>query len=170
MKNIDKEEAIDLMRRTNRRIPKGLMKSEIESAELRIDMRFPDSLREWLMITNGPDIGPGGILGLSDIEEVLNGNYGWKPQKWIPVASDGCGNYHVIVHENDDMDSVAFIDCAADFKNIAYIVASNLWTFLRCYFEKQLIDTEWPFVKSEVLMRDPDILKSKLPVPWEDDL
>lgn len=89
-------------------------------------------------------------------------------------------NYYVLVHESDDMDSVAFVDCCEDFEEIAYVMVSNLWAFLRYFivgrvnrsssaFDKNdSTETPWPFNKEETIANDPEIQNSKLPLPWGD--
>ena len=179
MINVDRDEALKLLpfmkTPPDEGIPEGASASAIQMAENRLGLKYPSDFREWLMVTNGPPIGRGGMLGIhpvgcsEDIENVLKFYSAWVSNNWIPVAGNGCGDYYVLVHESEKMNSVAFIDCAFDSDRIAYVIASNLWTFLRYYFESELADsdTEWPFNKDETLKNDPDLLNSRLPLPWE---
>ena len=83
-------------------IPKGIPEIEIMNAEKRIGISFPEDLKEWLMISNGPCIGPGGVFGIRaersslDVEKIISLYDSWKNLHWIPIAGDGFGNYYIV--------------------------------------------------------------------------
>lgn len=58
-------------------LPSGATKELFEKAEKCNGLLLPSDLKQWLMITNGPCVGPGGIFGIFtkrkslDILEVL---------------------------------------------------------------------------------------------------
>ena len=163
---------------TGEDMPKGLSDQELSSFENRSGIRLPNVFQDWLKVTNGPCIGLGGMVGIDsrrsiqNIEDIYMRHSNWPANGWIPVANDGFGNFYVLLHEVSGLEPVAFIDCNIDPERISYVASSNLWTFLRFYFSgesKDIEDSQWPFDKNEVLMNDPDILKSQLPLPWECD-
>ena len=45
-------------------LPNGLSTADCDAFEQRTGIRMPDDLRQWLVIANGPCIGPGGLYGI----------------------------------------------------------------------------------------------------------
>ncbi len=76
MKTNKKEDIIDLLKIVPMPpgyvIPNGLTEKEIMFAENRIGIYFPNELKEWLQISNGPCVGPGGIFGVTTDKSSLN--------------------------------------------------------------------------------------------------
>ena len=64
----------------------------------------------------------------------------WRDRGWLPVAGDGCGNQYVLVSHG-----------------IAYVVASDLWTFLRFLLLRETGDGRWPFDRRAVIAADPEL-------------
>ncbi|SIM87955.1 hypothetical protein [Micromonospora cremea] len=92
---------------------------------------------------------------------------GWLQLGWLPVAGDGFGNSYVLLIRGPLAGCVAFVEAIADPDEIAYVAASNLWTFLRFLFEKELGAKGWPFGSKVVLAADPDL--AQIPgdlLPW----
>jgi hypothetical protein len=91
-------------------------------------------------------------------------------KKWIPVASDGCGNYYAVPTNGEFGPGfpVVFIDSIASTDSPAYIVASGVLKFVRFYLEDELRLTQWPFDREEVVRCDPGILTfSGVKLPWQ---
>lgn len=153
-------------------IPSGLKQADVDGVESRIGFCLPDPFRKWLKTTNGPCVGPGGIVGvntareLQNLESIYELYPNWKAKRWVPVAGDGCGNYYVLVHEVYDLQPVVFVDVMENSDEPAFIVASDLWHFLAFLFRKDMGKSRWPFDKEEVVEKDPKILKTKLLLPW----
>ncbi len=197
MNEFDRDEAIRLafaaVLPPGEDIPNGLSDQELTTFENRTGIQLLNVFRDWLKTTNGPFIGPGGMVGIDtprsiqNIEVTYERHPSWRANRWIPVANDGFGNFYVLLREDSGLEPVAFVDCNIDPDQISYVAASNLWTFLRFYFTKiakdfdesegfdesedlddfeELYESQWPFDKDEVMKVDPDILKSKLPFPW----
>lgn len=155
------------------RLPTGATPESIEAAERRIGIPFPTELRNWLQHCNGPCVGPGGLLGINtpkpafDLEFCLAGHQGWKERGFLPVAGDGCGNYYVMIRQlgGPPMRPIVFIDTIQNPLNPAYVVASDLWHFLRFLFLRELRQTKWPFAREEVCDADPRILNVTVAPP-----
>lgn len=159
-------------------VPGGLSEQEIGDAEKRMNITFPDELREWLATSNGPCVGPGGIFGVGtdrsslDLEKIAPLYDSWKALKWIPVADDGMGNYYVLdTRENTECGCpVYFVDTMLDPDRPEYVVASNLWSFLVFLLEREIGKDEWPFDMEYVLRNDPEIEACEgVKKPWEVD-
>jgi hypothetical protein len=157
-------------------LPTGATSEQLNAFPQRTGIQLPPELSSWLSISNGPCIGHGGFFGLEasrkdlDIYQYLALCPSWKKKKWIPMASDGCGNFYV-VPTNGEFGAgfpVVFVDVGESFDLPAYIVASGVVKFIRFLLERELGPTQWPFDREEVVRRDPDILKFHgVALPWE---
>src|SRR5438105_1019599 len=83
-------------------LPPPATDPDCDSFEKRSGIRLPDDVRDWLKLTNGPCVGPGGLYGIRpprrhlDMEAIIALFPSWKAHQWLPIAGDGCGNYYVI--------------------------------------------------------------------------
>ena len=120
---------------------------ELENFERNFEIKLPIEVREWLKFCNGVDVNPGGVIGLSKIGKHFEWSPSWQKNAWIPLASDGCGDYYVLAASEMISTSrthpVFFID-QCDYERPAYIVASGLWKFFRFLFEDEIITQESP--------------------------
>jgi cell wall assembly regulator SMI1 len=156
------------------KLPGGVDRATIAEAEARLGLAFPDTLRNWLALTNGPCVGPGGVFGVKtekeflDLEHVSGWFPGWRVRGWIPIAGDGSGNYYILVQINDDW-PVCFVDTTRNPDAISFVVASDLAQFLSALFAKEAGSNGWPFDRALVMARDPRIERFRgiLPLPWE---
>lgn len=131
----------------------------------RVGTRIPPVLADWLRIANGAPVGPGGLFGIGtarrslDIETYLKEYPEWLARDWFPVAGDGSGNYYVLSSIADAAvpHPVLYIDTHEDPAEIAYVVASDLWYFLRFLLRAELGEEGWPFSQTKVLHEDPAI-------------
>lgn len=153
---------------------------DFKKFEAKFSIEIPESLKEWLTFCNGASIQPGEIYGINSPNVSLNIEkfYGifeeWLSLGWMPLASDGCGDYYVLdtKYSIDGEFPVFFID-QEEYESPAYIVASNPWYFFYFLFSSELMedngeDAYWPFDKSKVVAKNPNILKFKrVPLPWE---
>jgi hypothetical protein len=156
-------------------IPDGVSDTDLAKFERRLGFPAPDSLREWLRISNGPCVGPGGLFGVRprrkhlDIELLFKTFPIWKAKAWIPIAGDGSGNYYVVPTEHDFGPGfpVLFIDTAESPDEPAYIAASDVEHFLIALLQRELGSEGWPFDKQIVLQSDPQIVAfDGVPLPW----
>lgn len=159
-------------------LPPGAGDAEIAGFEIRTGLTIPPAFREWLKFTNGPTIGAGGVRGVQTSHEAddIESHYDWHPEwrekGWIPIAGDGCGDYYVIATQehNSQGHPVFFIDCHLDPLTPAYIVASNVLSFLRFYLRRDLGERGWPFDRAKMLAEDPAIAEpTTADLPWEAD-
>jgi hypothetical protein len=154
-------------------IPSGLKDEAILEFEKRSGLSMPPEQAEFLRLSNGPCVGPGGIFGIRpamdflDIENVLGMHPGWRGRGWVPVAGDGCGNVYVAVHSGKDW-PVVFIDTMEDAEQPAFVVASGVLVFIVSLLEKELGKTGWPFNQAEVTRSDPriNVFGDIFRLPW----
>lgn len=148
----------------------------LEGFLLRTGIQIPADMANWLRITNGACVGPGGLFGIRpprkflDIERVLKSYPDWQAKKWLPVAGDGCGNYYVMPTNGEFGNGypIVFIDTIASQEKPAYIVASDLEHFLIFLLESELGNGTWPFDERAVAAEDPTMTKfTGIPLPWE---
>jgi hypothetical protein len=156
-------------------LPRGVSEGDLEEFSDRTGIPLPNDLRKWLMLTNGPCVGPGGLFGIRPIREFLDietclGLYPqWKEKQRIPIAGDGCGNYYVMPTQDEYGKGfpVLFFDTIESLDVPAYIVASDLSHFLVFLLEKELGSKGWPFDEKEVAQKDPRITEFVgVPLPW----
>src|SRR3954451_17989717 len=95
---------------------RGAAAGELQDLEVRLSRPLPAALAEWLVIINGDTIGEGGVFGARpdapdlDIASLRNLHEEWADCNWIPVASDGTGNYYVLTADG----TVGFVEQMAD--------------------------------------------------------
>ena len=156
-------------------IPNGVSESDLREFTDRTDIPLPGSIRDWLKMSNGPCVGPGGIFGIRparkglDIERFIDIFPTWKTKKWIPVAGDGCGNYYVVPTQQEFGTAcpVLFIDTSESSELPAYVVASDIEHFLVFLLEREMGKDGWPFNKNFVVHSDPAISEIRgVKLPW----
>jgi hypothetical protein len=156
-------------------IPEGASESQCDAFQRRTGLRLPHDVRDWLKISNGPCVGPGGLYGIRparsdlDIESILEIFPSWRESKWIPVAGDGCGNYYLIPTQQEYGTGypVLFVDTSSTPDAPAYIVASDMGRFVVALLETELGAEGWPFNEHDVTKSDPQITRFKgLALPW----
>jgi hypothetical protein len=98
----------------------------------RLGQRLRPELRTWLSICGGAAIGPGGVFGQRpdrphlDMVKIREMHPQWRVLGWLPVASDGCGNYYVLAEDG----TVGFVDPKNDPGKINRHAASNVLSFM----------------------------------------
>jgi cell wall assembly regulator SMI1 len=147
-------------------LPGGASEKELSELELRTGLRIPAEFRAWLVEVNGAMIGPGGVFGARDRRDVLSIEGcvrlfpAWRKLGWMPIASDGTGNFWVTLLGPDKSNGwVAFIDAQIDPEVISYYAATTVFRFLGFLLEAELGERGWPGDKSYVLARDPGLLR-----------
>jgi hypothetical protein len=161
-------------RAPGQRLPSGLTDEVISGFEERVGFPMPPEQANLLRLSNGPCVGPGGIFGVRpalaflDIEQLYESYPGWRDQGWVPVASDGCGNYYVAARAGKHW-PIVFIDTVEDADQAAFIVASGVLKFVIALLEKELGETGWPFNEAKVTASDPSIigLGDTFTLPWD---
>ena len=154
-------------------IPPGIDPADLSDAEARIGFRLPSDFRTWLLTTNGPCVGPGGVVGignsrkLQDLEFIYDLYPSWQEKHWVPIAGDGCGGYYVLQPGKLATTPVVFVDANGDTDEPAFVVGSDLWRFLAFLFRKDLGQSRWPFDKNEVIAADPQILDTAIVLPGD---
>jgi cell wall assembly regulator SMI1 len=157
-----RREVIDLLRGADRApdrpTPGGASEDELDELEARIGATLPPQLRQWLAICKGEAIAPGGVFGVRPDEPALDIGHRLSVHDplrgWLPVAGDGNGDVYVLVTDGPLAGRVAFID-QADPDEIACIVASDLWLFLRFLLRREAGERGWPFDLTMVTAADP---------------
>ena len=124
-------------------LPRGVTEESLDAFTARTGLSIPSEMREWLKISNGPCVGPGGMFGIKparedlDIEGVFALYPSWRSRGWIPLAGDGCGNYYVVLAASEGT-PVGFVEVTCDQDAIARVVAPTVFAFLDALFDKEL--------------------------------
>jgi hypothetical protein len=151
-------------------LPPGASDSEIDGFARKTGLTIPPEVREWLRFTDGPRIGPGGVFGLRDFEEVYGFLSEFRDRGWLPLGTDGCGDYYVLALDSEDrpLQPVYFIDPYVDGYSVpTYAVASSFWRFLWFLFNEELEERGWPFDPEFVLRHDATLAEVRsAALPW----
>ena len=165
-------------------IPGPATADELAAFDAWLGFRIPADLRQWLEISNGPLVGPGGLFGVGSaddfvkIERHLSRHPDWLARKWIPIAGDGCGNYYLLVASGEfgPGHPIVFVDTMAVALTMprigaSFVVASDLWIFLEGLLQHEIdAEVDWMFDQSKVIARDPAILDVvHVAMPWNAD-
>lgn len=152
-------------------LPLGAEEYQLDAFAVTNGFPLPVGVREWLMYTDGPCIGFGGIHGLRDYKRTFGILPEFQERQWLPLGTDGCGDYYVLALNSEDLPlhPVYFIDSIREgYEKPSYVVASGFWRFLWFMFKHELGERGWPFNKGYVLAHDPDIATIKSAVlPWD---
>lgn len=155
----------------------GISRQVILSYSASISIPFPESLVDWLELVNGAHVDSQALVGIKstcamDIDALFQLFPCWKSSGFIPVATDGCGNYYVIITNNSYgvCFPVAFIDHEKSILKPDYLVASDFRIFVCAFIRKELGLTKgWPFDKAKMVEIDPNLLKfNGIALPWEE--
>ncbi|WP_435020921.1 SMI1/KNR4 family protein [Tundrisphaera sp. TA3] len=151
-------------------LPHGARYGQIAAFSLLHGVEIPPEVESWLLFTDGPRIGFGGVYGLRDFKETYEIHPGFKERNWLPLGTDGCGDYYVLALDSIDkpLRPVYFIDpYASGYDTPTYAVASGFWQFLRFMFRHELGERGWPFDRAYVLAADPEFAGVRsAPLPW----
>jgi cell wall assembly regulator SMI1 len=154
-------------------LPSGASDQELDELTARVDTPLPDELTAWLRICKGAAIGPGGVFGARpdsdflDLAVYLDEYPTWRADGWFPIAGDGTGNYYVLLTKGPQAGFIGFIEAVVDPDRLDYLVASNLWSFLRFLFRRDLGARGWPFDRATVLADDPHLADAPAKLqPW----
>lgn len=152
-------------------MPGGPQTQQIADLEAAVGFAIPAAVVEWLEQCNGCVAGPGVLFGatsgcaLTDILSAMELWPRWRQDRWLPIASDGSGNFFVAVAYEHQV-QVFFVECTLDPGRLSYIFGSSVERFLEFLLEGELGESGWPFDPEYVLSRDPDIRYSTGPLPW----
>lgn len=159
-------------------LPAGATAKQLEGVEGRLGFKLPEELWAFLTRVNGPCVGPGGLFGIDTARDYLNMERmlevypRWRMRRWLPVASDGVGNYYVLVCGRSPA-PVGFVDTMEDPYRISYIVASRYLLFVAGVLSRELgIWSSWPFEREAVLAEDSAMRRLERdgePMPWSSD-
>jgi hypothetical protein len=86
-------------------------------------------------------------------ESIVKHMEGWLERRWLPIASDGCGDYFLLIEHSPGRRIVVFWDQSNDYDEYDYVYASNLWHFLAGALSKPR--GKWPFKEKSTLAFDP---------------
>lgn len=144
----------------------GASEAEISDLEVQIGRTLSPGFHRWLKTVNGAMLGPGGMFGIRETRDFLSIRKHlaiypeWLSSGWVPVASDGLGNYWVAVPQGPDgsPDWVAFIDPHEDPASIDRYVASSVLRFIWFLLKSELGETRWPGDRDYDLEHDPSLL------------
>lgn len=174
-----REEVYDLLKklplRGAKRFPEGANPEHLDSLERSLGFCLPEEYRNWLIMSNGPPVVPGGMAGIekktatNDILKLMEIYPIWKANRYLPITGDGFGNDYVLAvgHQYGKWNPVLFIESQEGAESPTYIVASDLWLFLKGFFLMELGEDGWPFDQEKTLLFDPDISKvPNIKLPW----
>jgi hypothetical protein len=118
---------------------RGATAEELGDLERRLASPLPSSLTTWLLMLNGDTIGEGGVFGarpdepsldIAHVRQIFRDEWAAKP--WLPVASDGSGNYYVLI----DGGPVGSVETTSDPRAVAKENAGSLAAFLLWYLPR----------------------------------
>jgi cell wall assembly regulator SMI1 len=141
-------------------IAAGATDEDLAELQSRVPIPLPMPLREWLRVCRGDAIGPGGVFGARpddphlDIGHRLAPHPEWLDLGWLPVAGDGNGDDYVLATTGQLTGWVGFVD-QADTERIDYVVATDLWRFMRFLLRRDAGQRGWPFDRTLVAGQDP---------------
>lgn len=159
-----------------KRLPDGATSKQLDSAEDSLGYELPTEYRDWLSISNGPPVVPGGMVGIgkkvraNDILGLFAIYPEWRDKRYLPITGDGLGNDFILAigDEFGGWRPVLFVETQAGLTSPSYIVASDLWHFLKAFFLSELGDEWWPFDPERTTHSDPDIMKvPNVTLPWD---
>jgi hypothetical protein len=140
--------------------PSGATDEDLAELQSRVPIPLPTPLRDWLRVCRGDAIGPGGVFGARpddpslDIGHRLAPHPEWLDLGWLPVAGDGNGDHYVLATTGQLAGRVGFVD-QTDTGRIDYVVATDLWRFMRFLFRREAGERGWPFDRPMVTRLDP---------------
>ena len=157
----------------------GAAASELASFEERTGITIPSAVRDWLSVCNGAWVGRGGAFGVApqphdglDIEYALATWSDWATRGWIPLGCDEMGDYYMTgtARSAEPEGIVFFLDTHQSFEEPWFVVASDVWHFMKGYLSDERGEDWWPFDRDTVVASDPEILRcSSLVLPWARD-
>jgi cell wall assembly regulator SMI1 len=157
----------------------GASASDLASFEERTGIVIPPAIRDWLSLCNGAWVGAGGAFGVApqpheglDMESVYASWSDWAMKGWIPLGDDQTGDYYMAgtAQSIEPEGVVFFLDTHQSFEEPWFVVASDVWHFMKGYLSDERGDDWWPFDRDAVVASDPEILRySSLVLPWERD-
>ncbi|MEY4530119.1 MAG: hypothetical protein RLZZ156_840 [Deinococcota bacterium] len=169
-------ELLDKLPRPDIDLPLGASLQDILSFETHYKLHLPNSMREFLQVINGAYVGSQVFLGINSTTNNEIGRFlelipSWVQRNWIPIASDGCGNYFVMMVANEQNQPIGFIDHETGYETVDYVVSSRLEIFVEQFILREVDGTRklknWFFDEKIALQIDPNILKFKdLGLPW----
>ena len=162
--------------------PPGASPQLIAGFTRRTGIQLPIDVVKWLRISNGA----AGFFGIKaesegrDIEWLWRRFHPvWRKKRWIPIGSDGFGNFYVRVATRKMVVGVYFVE-GMNSDELGYAVASDTLHFVQFSLDNEsrfaATSTElsyperfpWPFDKRFVLAHDPNIVECRAaPLPWE---
>jgi len=123
---------------------------------------LPEWLRLGLLEYGGEENRHGFVFTLDEAVRTLAYFSEWHKLGWYPVASDGCGNYYVIVPSG----AALFIETTVSSTDGAYVAASGLAKLVEFMRE----DNGSAFQERVRMERDPAIIEFSdlAPMPWSE--
>lgn len=81
----------------------------------------------------------------------------WRRLQRTPIADDGCGDYYLLGQPfpGGPPCAVVFWDQSNHYHEFEYVVATDLWVFLRAVLEHLDSKKGWPFNKRTLFSIDP---------------
>lgn len=157
-------------------------KEEILKFETDNGLKLLPELKEWLHVfnlseksqifTSTPILYDAKQIQESfDIGKDIYREYGWVQKNWIPIASDGCGNLYILGQIKPEIKEIPvfFMDMISSAPEPDYVVASDLWHFLKFVFMKSIHEFSspermffWPLENLEEALKIDKSLKNYL--------
>ncbi len=157
---------------------RGATEEEIQRFERAYRLSIPPRLKQWLSYCNGAALGMKPYYGVGLLDDSLNieSTYvtmdHWPSRGWIPIGTDGCGNFYVVITKGDygEGEPVIFSDSGQDWGEASYIVAADVWEYVYLSLSRELDGMEWPFNPQAFRSIDSKIFQYQgVPFPWDAD-
>ena len=168
-------------------VPRPADESEINTLASTVSNYSLGELRLLFLETRGPVRTDTRILSASSdpserssVAGVMSRHVDWASYPWVPVASDGFGNYYVVDLSHNTPSGgnpVVFVDKSVSSTEPAYLVASSLSYFLEFVRLQHDLPEDvkdgvieipfWPFDRKFVISVDPEFESIReYPIPW----
>ena len=155
-------------------LPVGVTDDAVQRFERRFGITIPADVLAWLRCTNGPFVNTQSLLGIETDHYGMDEAYAlyphWPALRWLPIASDGCGNLYAIDLgcRYGATQPVFFVDHEVSDEVPSHLVASGFRVFLPLFVGKESRRTVWPFDRELTLHLDPGLAAcSGAPMPWD---
>ena len=161
--------------------PNGATDRDIDAVALFFGVDYLGILEVWLAGCRGPFLVSQPIVGFGATKrpgdffhyrDILESHPDWVDFGWVPIASDGCGNFYIYpLKTGDEHYRPIFLVYAESPTEPSQVVASNLLRFILRLLRSELTDfdesieddIDYVFSEEEIRANDPEAVGMEPP-------